>query len=461
MARIPSSKDIVVNPFVADSSPLSAGIAVVTDRRDQVPFETMRDGVSSREDRSRARGAYLAIAEIERFLPLRGRLGYTRSNRLMEILAERLVGITSSMVIGRVGRSAIEFAFNVIDRAAAEAVLTACLAAVERRLDLDGFEFNLSAVIGAVELGDDAIQDASVDLAAATVAEATRLHRRFIIADGNAAPARGFDELSLIRDMPQAMRSGALQVHYQPKLRVRSNRIDAAEALIRWTHPTMGKVPIEPFVRLVEQTGAIRRLTEWVIARAVLDRATLAANGHDITIWVNLSGLLLADAAFTARALELIEGSGGGIGVEVTETAVIEDPHRALANLAAFTAAGVKIAIDDYGSGLSSLAYLKQLPADELKIDRLFIKELVDDHRDPLLVRSSIDLAHALEMEVTAEGVDDVMALALLKIMGCDMVQGYLISEPVPLPRLLEVLRDHRHLDRLASPLLPKAWRAV
>jgi EAL domain-containing protein (putative c-di-GMP-specific phosphodiesterase class I) len=233
------------------------------------------------------------------------------------------------------------------------------------------------------------------------------------------------------------------------------------EGLIRWTHPTLGRVSIEPFIRLLEQTGAIRRLTEWVIARAVIDRATLAAAGHEVTIWVNLSGLLLPDAAFTARALELIEGSGGGIGLEITETAVIENPDRAMANLAAFTAAGIRIAIDDYGSGLSSLAYLKQLPADELKIDRLFIKELVNSHRDPLLVRSSIDLAHALEMEVTAEGVDDPMALSLLRIMGCDMVQGYLICEPVPLARLHEVLKDEELLERLGAPTLPHTWRAA
>lgn len=404
---------------------------------------------------------YLAIAELERFLPLRGRIGYMRANRIMDLLAERVAAVATGITIGRVGRSSIEFTFTASDRAAAEVVLSACINAIERLLDVDSFEFTFSPALGAVDLGVDAIQDASVDLAAAAVTEALRLRQRFYIWDGAATPIDGFDELALIRDMPEAMRTGALQVHYQPKLNLRSNRIESAEALIRWTHPSIGPVPIEPFVRLVEQTGAIRRLTEWVIARAIVDHATLAANGHDITIWVNLSGLLLPDPAFTARALELIEGSGGGIGVEVTETAVIEDPERALANLAAFTAAGVKIAIDDYGSGLSSLAYLKQLPANELKIDRLFIKELVNDHRDPLLVRSSIDLAHALEMEVTAEGVDDPMALALLRIMGCDMAQGYLISPPVPLGAFQEVLGDLAHVQRLTTSTLPKAWRTV
>ena len=131
-----------------------------------------------------------------------------------------------------------------------------------------------------------------------------------------------------------------------------------------------------------------------------------------------------------------------------------------MANLAAFTAAGIKIAIDDYGSGLSSLAYLKQLPAQELKIDRLFIKELVESHRDPLLVRSSIDLAHALEMEVTAEGVDNPMTLALLRIMGCDLIQGYLVAPALPVPEFRRLLSNRTHLDALAAPAVPAGWRS-
>ena len=147
------------------------------------------------------------------------------------------------------------------------------------------------------------------------------------------------------------------------------------------------------------------------------------------------------------------EGACHRIGFEITETAVIRDPDAAMANLEAFTQAGIKIAIDDYGSGWSSLAYLKQLPANELKIDRMFISGLTDSHRDPLLVRSSIDLAHALEMQVTAEGVDDAMSLSLLRLMGCDLLQGYLISRPIPLIDLIPFLADAGELERLASPL--------
>ena len=223
---------------------------------------------------------------------------------------------------------------------------------------------------------------------------------------------------------------------------------------MRWPHPTRGSVPIERLIRLAESTGAIRDLTEWVVAQAVADQARLAASGHDLLIYVNISGVLLPDAEFAERVLATVSRAKGRIGFEVTETAVIQDPDGALANLRAFSAAGIKIAIDDYGSGLSSLSYLKQLPANELKIDRMFVSGLIDSHRDPLLVRSSIDLAHALDMEVTAEGVDDPLALSLLRVMGCDLIQGFLISPPIELSALQTFLTTFDPREHLSAPRL-------
>lgn len=403
----------------------------------------------------------VAIVEIDRFLLLRARVGYTRANTLMRILTKRVIDALPAADVGRVGRSSIELTMAVAPGAAVEDKLMGAALTLEHTISVDGLDFNVTGTIGAVDIGTEAVSDGAIDLAASAVADAQRSNERIRLLDAGRTISHSIDDLTLIADMPGAMRSGALQVHYQPKMRLRTNVIDSAEALIRWDHPKFGQIPIEHFVRLVEETGAIRRLSEWVIARAVMDCATLAACGHHLTIWVNLSGLLLADGAFTQHALGLIEGHQGSIGFEITETAVIGDPVRAMANLDAFRAAGVKIAIDDYGSGLSSLAYLKQLPAQELKIDRMFIRELVDSHRDPLLVRSSIDLAHALDMEVTAEGVDDPMALALLRTMGCDLVQGYLLSPALPLGSFTAMLSDHDRLARLTSVNTQAHWISV
>jgi EAL domain-containing protein (putative c-di-GMP-specific phosphodiesterase class I) len=137
-----------------------------------------------------------------------------------------------------------------------------------------------------------------------------------------------------------------------------------------------------------------------------------------------------------------VEASGARLGFEITETSVIGDPESAIVNLNVFAAIGIVIAIDDYGAGLSSLAYLKQLPARELKIDKLFVTQLTSSNRDPLIVRSTIDLAHALEMEVVAEGVETQAAMALLSVMGCDMIQGFLISRPINLDALIHFMED-------------------
>ena len=185
----------------------------------------------------------------------------------------------------------------------------------------------------------------------------------------------------------------------------------------------------------------------------IADQKTLCGDGRDLTIFINISGQLLGDAEFVAEACRKVGAGGVRIGFEITETAVIRDPQSAIANLCRFDDVGITIAIDDYGAGLSSLAYLKQLPARELKIDKMFILQLTSSNRDPLIVRSTIDLAHALEMEVTAEGVETQAALALLSVMGCDMVQGYLISRPVSIEAAIVPVdaADAPGLDRRVS----------
>ena len=200
------------------------------------------------------------------------------------------------------------------------------------------------------------------------------------------------------------------------------------------------------FIPIAEESRDIVALTLWTIEQVIGDQRILAANGHDMPIFINIAGVLLSDARFVRQACALIESSGARLGFEITETSVIRDPESAIRNLQVFADIGIVIAIDDYGAGLSSLAYLKQLPARELKIDKLFVTQLTSSNRDPLIVRSTIDLAHALEMEVVAEGVETPAAMALLTVMGCDMIQGFLISRPIGLEALLPFLAEERHL---------------
>ncbi|RSV37991.1 EAL domain-containing protein [Sphingomonas sp. ABOLD] len=259
------------------------------------------------------------------------------------------------------------------------------------------------------------------------------------------------DRLTLIADLPRAIAAGELFLHYQPKINVRQQQVSSAEALIRWQHPDRGLIMPGDFIAAAEDSGLIGPLTLWTLRQVIADQRRLAALGHDIPLFLNISGMLLANAGFIDEVCEIITANPAAkLGFEITETAVIRDPESAIRHLQRFADHGVVLAIDDYGAGLSSLAYLKQLPAKELKIDKMFITQLTSSHRDPLIVRSTIDLAHALEMEVTAEGVETPAALALLSVMGCDLVQGYLISRPVPFPALCSYLGEQ---DQLAETM--------
>ena len=257
-----------------------------------------------------------------------------------------------------------------------------------------------------------------------------------------------------------AIDAGEVALNYQPKLNARESSFSSAEALFRWenghglAHSTLD------IIEMAERTGAIRELTLWTLKRAISDQLILIDHDLDLTLDVNMSGRLLSDSEFTLQAIEIIKSAPGRIGIEITETAVIDHPVRALANLELYRAAGAPIAIDDYGMGLSSLRYLKRIPADELKIDREYIKDLTHSNRDPMIVRSTIDLAHALDLSVTAEGVDDPMKLALLKVMGCDFLQGFHIARPMPLDALIAFMNDVETQKNIANPelsLLPKA----
>ena len=404
-------------------------------------------------------GAFVAVLEVVRFAPLRRLIGYGQADALMHQLGERLVAHLPAGEIGRIGRTTIEFAFMATGQDEADRLLRAAVAPVQAPVALDGTAYDVTVLIGAVDASGRSICDELVDDAARALVEArARRCPVAFAAPGDDRGDRTAADVVLLRHLRHAADRGELQLLYQPKLRARENRFTSAEALLRWHHPRFGTVPTDRFIALAEQAGIIGRLTDWVLARALADQATLSAAGHRLEIYINLSGQLLADDAFIARALAAVAGSAAPIGFEITETAVIADPDAALANLHALRAAGIRIAIDDYGSGLSSLAYLKQLPAHELKIDRMFVSGLVNSQRDPLLVRSSIDLAHALEMEVTAEGVDDPVALSLLRVMGCDLLQGYLISPPVPLPALIALLADDEHQRAFgaATPMFPR-----
>lgn len=379
--------------------------------------------------------AYIAILGLDGFSRLRRQIGSQVASRILKALGERVRRLVPGAKLGRIGRTNLEFAFRAAGDLEAESLLGALRLELDRRLDLaDGQSFDLDIAFGAAR--HDRCGEFVIDCAAEALVQAQAQGSKVQIyreEDRERAAA----SLALLRDLREAIEQDGLALAYQPKLRLSNHRIEVAEALLRWNHPVRGAISPDEFIGLAEQTGLIDDLTRWVVRRALADQERLRDLGVEVMIHINLSGQMVADETFALWLMETVGRHGAGrLGLEITETAVINEPERALANLQSFAAAGLRIAIDDYGSGLSSLSYLKQLPAHELKIDKLFISQLTSTHRDPLLVRSTIDLAHALGMEVTAEGVEDSMTLALLKMMGCDLAQGYLVAPALELDAL-------------------------
>ncbi len=382
---------------------------------------------------------FFAVIQIANFAILRRHMGVVRAGVLGYEIAARIEQVCPDLLPMVVGRDRLEISVPAMTRPAFDRAVTLIDRTFEAVFDVDGEQFAVELLVGAAAAPLTHRDEVLLIDEAERAIEAARESRQPVVRDVGDLPLPS-EHQDLMRDLQAAIGRGELFLQYQPKVHVRRQQIDSVEALVRWQHPTRGLIPPGDFIGLAEQTHHIVDLTIWTIQQAVRDYRVLVERGHDLTIFVNISAILLSDARFVRRACSLVEGSGARLGFEITETGVIRDPDSAIAHLRAFADIGVVIAIDDYGAGLSSLAYLKKLPARELKIDKLFVTQLTSSNRDPLIVRSTIDLAHALEMEVVAEGVETPSALALLSVMGCDVVQGFLISRPLGLAALMDFL---------------------
>src|SRR5205085_1612522 len=236
-------------------------------------------------------------------------------------------------------------------------------------------------------------------------------------------------------------------VAYQPKLDLATRRIIGAEALARWTHPDKGPIAATEFVAAAEQHNRIGKLTDYVLQNAVAAAAQINKRGGEFDIAVNLSARSLTDRGFTLRLSALLARHGLSpqhLTLELTETAALAGSGDELDMITRLRDLGVRIAIDDYGTGLSTLDYLKKIPANEIKIDQSFVKGIVDNRSDRLMVQSTIGLAHSLDRKVVAEGVEQRDILDLLITMGCDIAQGFAIGRPMSLDSLIKRLAADR-----------------
>jgi EAL domain-containing protein (putative c-di-GMP-specific phosphodiesterase class I)/CHASE2 domain-containing sensor protein len=263
-------------------------------------------------------------------------------------------------------------------------------------------------------------------------------------------PARLEDQpwrLSLLSQLDQAIENGEVWIAYQPKLDLATRRTIGAEALARWTHPEKGPISPLEFIAAAEQHDRIEPLTDFVIDKAVKAAARIAERGIDFDIAVNLSARMLNDRRLPAKVAAILDRHGldpSKLTLELTETAAVAGSGNGMDLLAALRDLGIKIAIDDYGTGLSTLEYLKKIPASEIKIDQSFVKSMRDNRSDLIMVQSTIALAHSLGRTVVAEGVEDPQSLEQLTMLKCDIAQGFVVGRPMSFEELVRRLQVER-----------------
>jgi diguanylate cyclase (GGDEF)-like protein len=403
------------------------------------------------------RPAALLLLDLDRFKDVNDTLGHHHGDQLLVEVGQRLFGaLREADTVARLGGD--EFA-ALLPGATAEgagAVADKLRAALQQPLSIDGVALDLDASIGIAvypEHGNDAaelLQHADVAMYVAKQA-----HLRFLVYDP-AVDQHSPRRLALLGGLRRALELDELVLHYQPKADLRSGEIRSVEALVRWQHPDHGLLGPGEFIPLAERTGLIHPLTHWVLDAALDQAAQWQRAGLPLSVAVNISTRCLLDPAFPDQItgqLATRQIPPDRLVLEITESAVMADPARALEVLGRLHSLGVGLAVDDFGTGYSSMAYLKELPVDELKIDRSFVSQMATSPSDAVIVRSTIDLGHNLGLHVVAEGVETQHAWQELTALGCDMAQGYYLGRPMPAADLEQQLRQAAHID--AEPTTP------
>ena len=375
------------------------------------------------------------MLDLDRFKYVNDTLGHPVGDQVLKDVALRLRAVLrESDTVARLGGDEFAILLPSGEPARTNTVAQKILQALESPIMAEGQPIDVGTSIGIVYYPNHG-EDANMLLRRADIAmyAAKRAKSGFATYDPQLEENRQ-DHLTLLGELRRAIDQNELELFYQPKFNFAKNAVTGMEALIRWQHPTRGTVSPADFVPFAEQTGNIRMITRWVINSAVAQCGAWQAAGRSLKISINISARDLLDkelVGFVAAKLTEYQVAAELICVELTESALMEDPTNACETLAQLHKLGLKLSMDDYGTGYSSLAYIKDLSLDELKIDRTFISGMNDDPQSAAIVHSTIELGHRLGMIVVAEGVETSHELSALKQFGCDYAQGYHVCRPM------------------------------
>lgn len=402
--------------------------------------DSLRDALRRLVAKAAAERSLVAVLmlNLDRFKLVNETLGPSRGDKLLQEVSSRLRScLTDTDILARYNGD--EFvAVSTGLGSAPEATLVAqkLLNALSRPVVIEGHEVYVTGSIGiTVFPGDGEDSDVLLSNADAAVSRAKDLgrnHYQFYTLDMNAKTNR---RLSLESELRRALDRGEFVLHYQPQFDLSQRRITGFEALARWEHPQLGLIPPNDFIPLAEETGLIAPLGEWVLGEACAQAKTWQAAGHrDLRMSVNISSRQFFQENVletVTRTLEKTHLAPNGLELELTESAVMQDPDEATVTLCLLSNMGIRIAIDDFGTGHSSLNHLKRFPIDCLKIDRSFVTDVTVNTEDAAIVQAIIAMAHSLKLDVVAEGVETIEQLRFLESYKCDMIQGYLVSRPL------------------------------
>jgi diguanylate cyclase (GGDEF)-like protein len=390
----------------------------------------------------------LVVVDLDRFKEVNDTLGHRNGDEFLRIVAERLkVALRPGDTVARLGGDEFGIVLPGATADSVEGILRRLQDALGHEAELAGVAVSAEASMGYAMWPADAETPEALLRRADLALDAAKTARAAIVRYHEGIDEFDPKRLGLIAELRRAISAGELLLHYQPKVDARTGEVVAFEALVRWVHPVRGLVPPNDFIPIAESTGLIGPLTQWVVDSALAQLAEWSVTHPRLEMAVNISARNLRDdlpgwilnrlAANRVKASQLV--------LEITETSFAADPVRATGLLEELNAAGVRVSLDDFGQGYTSLGSLGHLPVSELKIDRGFVVAMENSPEDRAIVASVIELGHQLGLTVVAEGVETEDVFAELRSLGIDTVQGYLFSRPVPAADAL-ALMDHVHI---------------
>jgi diguanylate cyclase (GGDEF)-like protein len=409
-----------------------------TDRLNQALSHARRHGTN----------VAVMLLDLDRFKEVNDTLGHQYGDDLLRHVASRVSdALRESDTVARL--SGDEFAILMPDAGEADATALAAriLANVHRSFNLNDVTVDVEASVGAAVAPDHA-DDAEALLRCSDIAMyAAKDTKTGVVLYRPEMHTQDSTRLVLLGDLRRALdTTDQLVLHYQPKISLQLGELCGVEALVRWQHPIRGLVQPLDFIPIAETTGLINRLTTHVLRLAIHQARTWLDSGLPIPVAVNLSPRCLLDTDLVRHVTDLLREHqlpASLLRLEVTESAVMANPALALATLTELHDLGIRLSIDDYGTGYSSMSYLKRLPVDELKIDHSFVLHMDTDHHDAALVRGAIDLGHNLGLTVVAEGVEGTTHVTALQNLGCDIAQGYHYARAMPPDNLTAWMQQH------------------